>query len=156
MGMADLPRLFSELVRLETELWDAVDGRLRANHDLPLSRFEPMQVIDRIDRHGSCRVNDIAEELRITVGGVSKLVDRIEASGFCERRPNPDDRRSSIIELTGQGKRVLKRATASFEDELARQIGLSAADIDSLAATLSRLRAGLHTNRTDEGPEKDD
>jgi hypothetical protein len=45
-------------------------------------------------------VFDIAEELSLTVGGTSKLVDRIEAAGHCVRRANPDDRRSSIIELT--------------------------------------------------------
>ena len=82
--MTDLKALFSELIRFETELWNAVDARLRADYDLPLSRFEPMQVIAR---HGTCRVNDIAEELAITVGGTSKLVDRIEASGHCRRRP---------------------------------------------------------------------
>jgi len=33
----DLATLFSDLVRLETELWDRVDHRLRTDHDLPLS-----------------------------------------------------------------------------------------------------------------------
>ena len=91
--MADLKVLFNELIRLEIELWDAVDKRLRTDCDLPLSRFEPMQVIAR---YPECRVQDIAHELAITVGGVSKLVDRIEASGHCRRRANPKDRRSSI------------------------------------------------------------
>ena len=45
--MTDLKALFSELIRFETELWNAVDARLRADYDLPLSRFEPMQVIAR-------------------------------------------------------------------------------------------------------------
>src|SRR5947209_19512865 len=100
--MSNLQRLFSELIRFETELWNAVDARLRAEYDLPLSRFEPMQVMSR---RGSCRVNDIAQELIITVGGTSKLVDRIEASGYCCRRPDPDERRPSIIELTTEGRR---------------------------------------------------
>src|SRR6516165_10084105 len=94
--MTDLKKLFSELIRFETELWNAIDARLRAEFDLPLSRFEPMQIIGR---RGACRVNDIAEELVITVGGTSKLVDRIQAAGHCRRRSNPHDGRSSIIEL---------------------------------------------------------
>ena len=153
--MADLPRLFGELVRFETELWDAIDSRLRADHELPLNRFEPMQVIGR---RGSCRVQDIAEDLRITVGGVSKLVDRIESSGLCQRLPNPDDRRSPIIELTSEGRYLLTLATASFEDELTVQIGvdLSAAEINGLAAILTQLRAGLTANRTDERTRTDD
>jgi hypothetical protein len=92
----DLAGLFSDLVRLEIELWNAVDARLRAVHDLPLARFEPMQVIARTPQ---CRVQDIATELSITVGGTSKIVDRLEAAGLCRRQPDPDDGRSSLIEL---------------------------------------------------------
>src|SRR6202167_3675585 len=96
-AMPDLKLLFSDLVRSETELWNAVDARMRAEHDLPLHRFEPMQVIDSTR---SCRVYDIAGAMALTTDGVSRLFDRIEAAGHCRRRPNPDDRRSSIIDLT--------------------------------------------------------
>src|ERR1700758_5117855 len=97
MGMDDFKQLFSDLIRFETELWNAVDARMRTEHDLPLHKFEPMQIIERTP---DCRVFDIAEALSLTTGGVSKLVDSIEASGYVRRRPNPEDRRSSIIELT--------------------------------------------------------
>jgi DNA-binding MarR family transcriptional regulator len=138
--MSDLQRLFSELIRFETELWNAVDARLRAEYNLPLSRFEPMQVISR---RGSCRVNDIARELVITVGGTSKLVDRIEASGYCCRRPDPDDRRSSIIELTPEGSRLLAEATETVEEELQLRLGsvLPPCSLQQFSESLSRLRA---------------
>jgi len=140
MVMTELLVLFHQLVRFETELWTAIDARLRAEFDLPLSRLEPMQVIAR---RPSCRVYDIAEELSITIGGTSKLVDRIEAAGYCVRRANPDDRRSSIIELTRAGRRVLSKATKVFEDELQTRIG-SAVPLRSLQqfyATLVKLRS---------------
>jgi DNA-binding MarR family transcriptional regulator len=137
--MTDLKAMFSELIRFETELWNAVDARLRADYDLPLTRFEPMQVIAR---HGTCRVNDIAEELAITVGGTSKLVDRIEASGHCRRRPDPDDGRSSIIELTPAGRRLLIAATDTVEGELADRLGsaVSARALQQFNGTLTKLR----------------
>jgi DNA-binding MarR family transcriptional regulator len=133
-------RVFSELVRLETELWNAADARLRADFDLPLSRYEPMRVIER---YGSCRVNEIATELVITIGGTSKLVDRIEASGLCRRRPNPEDGRSSIIELTPSGKRLLARAKLALDDELSAHLGavLSPRALEQFLATLTKLRA---------------
>src|ERR1700739_1118526 len=115
MIMTDLLDLFHQVVRFEPELVNAVDARLRDDFDLPLSRLEPMQVIAR---HPSCRVNDIAEELSITIGGTSKLVDRIEAAGYCVRRANPEDGRSSVIELTAAGRRLLTKASKAFEDEL--------------------------------------
>src|ERR1700694_4913190 len=68
--MTDLKTLFSQLIRFETELWSAIDARLRAAAVWPRTGLEPMQVIARRE---SCRVNDIADELAITAGGTSKL-----------------------------------------------------------------------------------
>jgi DNA-binding MarR family transcriptional regulator len=135
----ELAGLFSDLVRLETELWDRVDRRLREDHDLPLSWFEPMQVMDRVV---DCRVVDIAEELSITEGGVSKLVDRIERAGWCVRAPNPNDARSSVVSLTRAGRRVLRAANGSCDDELMVRLGvaLSSERLESFASTLQALR----------------
>lgn len=135
----DLARLFSDLVRLETELWDRVDGRLREDHNLPLSWFEPMQLMDRV---ADCRVVDIAEALSITEGGVSKLVDRIERAGWCVRAPNPNDARSSVVTLTRAGRRVLKAGTDSCDDELTLGLGvaLSPGRLVSFASTVRDLR----------------
>jgi MarR family transcriptional regulator, organic hydroperoxide resistance regulator len=138
--VTDLLDLFHQLVRFETELWNAVDARLRSEFDLPLTMLEPMQIIAR---QPSCRVNDIAEALSITIGGTSKLVDRIEAAGYCVRRANPDDGRSSVIELTAAGRRLLTKATKAFENELHQRIGsaVSARSLQQLHASIVKLRA---------------
>jgi DNA-binding MarR family transcriptional regulator len=140
IAMPNLEILFSDLIRFETEIWNAIDARMRSEFDLPMSRFEPMQVIARTE---NCRVYDIAGELGITVGGTSKLVDRIEASGYCVRRTNPEDRRSSIIELTPSGKEVFERASGVFNEELSRRIGSVASEraLKEFASLLGRLRA---------------
>ena len=137
---SDLRRLFNDLIRFEIELWNAVDARLKSEFGLPLAHFEPMSVIDRIP---GCRVYDIANELGITTGGTSKLVDRIEASGYCRRLPNPGDRRSSLLELTEEGRRLLAMAGAAFDEELQRRLGsaLPERTLRQFASTLTRLRA---------------
>ena len=142
----DLAALFSDLVRLETELWDLVDARLRRDHDLALSWFEPMQVIDHTP---GCRVIDIAEALSITIGGTSKLVDRIETAGWCQRSPNPDDGRSSTIALTRSGRRLLAAARRSFADEVADRIGtaMPTNDLQRFATTVRELRSHIHDHR---------
>src|SRR5215469_7153978 len=101
-----------------------------------------MQVISRTP---NCRVQDIAMEISITIGGTSKIVDRIEAAGHCARRANPGDRRSSIIELTPAGRRVLAKATVTFEDELRKRLGSALSDrsLAQFIKTLSRLRAAV-------------
>ncbi len=139
-AMEDLKHLFSDLIRFETELWNAIDARMRADHDLPLHKFEPMQVI--VDTQ-NCRVYDIAAALSLTTGGVSKLVDSIEASGYCMRRPNPTDRRSSIIELTPSGRKALTRASKTFERELESRLrsGVQDRTLEQFSSSLKALRA---------------
>jgi len=140
----DLKVLFSELVRFETELWDAVEARLRADHGITLPFFEFMRIISR---RPECRVQDIAAELSITVGGTSKIVDRIEAAGYCARSANPHDRRSSVIALTPAGRRLLPRLTATVDSELHARLGgeLSDRSVTQLTRTLSRLRARMRS-----------
>jgi DNA-binding MarR family transcriptional regulator len=145
-GGQDLASLFSDLIRLETELWDLVEVRLRRDHGLALSWFEPMHVIDSTP---GCRVIDIAEALSITIGGTSKLIDRIENAGWCERSPNPDDGRSSTIELTRAGQRLLTAAQRTLTDEIGVRLGepLSTSDLQRFAATVRKLRAHLGEQR---------
>lgn len=141
--MSDLRHVFNDLIRFEIELWNAVDARLKRDFGLPLTHFEPMSVMDKLHH---CRVYDIANELGITTGGTSKLVDRIEASGYCRRLPNPEDRRSSLLELTEEGRRMFAEAGLAFDDELRRRLGAAVPErtLRQFAGTLARLRAAGH------------
>jgi DNA-binding MarR family transcriptional regulator len=112
----------TELVRLEIALWDRVDARLRESHELPLAFFESLLFISRAPG-SSMRVGDLARALRVTVGGTSKLVDRIESAGLIARQPDPDDRRASRVALTRAGKRRLTAAVKTYEAEVAGILG---------------------------------
>ena len=148
-GRADLTTVFSELIRLETELWDAVESRVRARRGVTLGSYEVMSVIAR---QPGCRVQDIAGALSITVGGVSKIIDRLEAAGYCTRRPNPADRRSSVIGLTPAGAGLVAELTRTVEDELARRLGpaLSSGSAAELTRTLTRLRSAVRSAGADQ------
>ena len=137
--MVPLRQVFDDLVRFETVLWAALDHRLRQDCDVSLASLNVMLVIESTP---NCRVLDIADALAITVGGVSQAVDRVERSGWCRRRPNPADRRSSILELTDSGKDAFERCTTVFDAELARHLvdPLSATALNQLGAALATLR----------------
>ncbi len=139
----DLAQLFDDLVRLETDLWNRVDARLRIEHDLSLAWLELMKVIDRTP---DCRVLDISSALSITVGGTSKLVDRIEVGGLCRRRPHPADRRSFVIELTTPGTEMLRTASMTFRSELTDSLNDAMPDrsLRRLADLTHALRLHLH------------
>ncbi len=108
----------SDLIRLEIVLWERVDARLREEHELPLSFFESLYFISR-SRDSGLRIGDLAQALGVTVGGTSKLADRIERAGLIRREPDPDDRRASRVALTPTGRRKLAAAVKTYEVELA-------------------------------------
>lgn len=135
----DLRQVFDDLVRFETDLWNEVDARLRRDADLSLGGFNVMLVVERTD---NCRVNEIAAALSITIGGASQAVDRLEKNGLCARRPNPADRRSSIVQLTDTGSTLTREAGRIFDEELAARIAapLTTAQLGHLATALATLR----------------
>jgi MarR family transcriptional regulator, organic hydroperoxide resistance regulator len=144
----DLRDLFDDLVRFETMLWNRVDLRLQQECGVTLSALNVMMVIDRIP---SCRVFDIASALEITVGGTSQAVDRLEAAGYCTRRANPADRRSSILDLTPAGSATVATATPIFDDELESLLRapLSPTALRELGEALRTVRRAASTRRGD-------
>ena len=132
----------TDLIRLEIALCDRVDARLRERHDLPLSHFETLYLLYRGPGTG-LRVGDLARRLRVTVGGTSKLVDRIEAAGLIRRIADPADRRASRIVLTPAGRRALSAAVDSYSTDLAATLdsALTGAEQKQLHELVIRLLA---------------
>jgi MarR family transcriptional regulator, organic hydroperoxide resistance regulator len=138
----DVVGLFDDLVRLETELCNRVEARIQQAHGVPLAWVEIMQVVGAT---ADCRVLDIVRALSITVGGASKVVDKLEAAGLCRREPNPTDGRSNLIRLTEPGEGLLDAANVTFAGALAGYVGeaLPAGELAQLSVTLRRLRHHL-------------
>jgi DNA-binding MarR family transcriptional regulator len=134
-------QVFTDLVRVETRLYNAVNARLQTELGLSLGQFELMAIIDRVP---GCRVLDIAREVAITVGATSKAVDRLEAAGWCVRSAHPQDRRSSVLGLTAEGAALLERSRPVVEAELAAlTAGVPSGGLDQVAATMATLRTAL-------------
>ncbi|GAA2388334.1 helix-turn-helix domain-containing protein [Dactylosporangium salmoneum] len=137
--MTELRRVFDDLVRFETDLRNGLDARLRRAGAVPLGGLNVLQVVRRTP---GCRINDVADALGITIGGASQAVDRMVAQRLCARRPNPDDRRSSIVELTSAGAAAVAEADEVFDAALAEYFAAaSPSALRTLSRTLSTLRA---------------
>jgi hypothetical protein len=70
---------------------------------------------------------DLAAGFAVGVGAVSKSIDRLENRGWVARRPNPNDRRSAVLALTGAGRALVDAAAITFETRLDQLIGAVAA-----------------------------
>ena len=58
------------------------------------------------------RMSDIAEKLVLSRGGTTKVIDRLEELGHVTRRPDPDDRRATLVEITDSGRQARADARA--------------------------------------------
>lgn len=136
-GDAD-PRVafFADLVRCETRLYNQFDSELRKAHGIVTSQYEFLRYLRD---HENPRTTDIAAEMAIGVGAVSKAMDRLELRGLMVRTPNPANRRSTILTLTEQGRTLLAGADATFRERLA-EILQSAATAEQLAGATAVLR----------------
>ena len=138
--------VFARLVRVQTRLWNEVDARTRRRLGVPLTDLTALELV--VGTPG-CRVQDLVATLQITVGGASKVVDRLAAAGLARRAPNPDDRRSSVLWVTAKGRRLLDRAKPGLDDVLAARLTsvLSAADVAHLDRILTRLQDAAEPTR---------
>jgi DNA-binding MarR family transcriptional regulator len=76
----------------------------------------------------------------LSSSGMTKRLDRMEEASLIERRPDPNDRRGTLVRLTRRGKRVIDRAVKTHignEERLLR--GLSATERRTLDALLRKL-----------------
>jgi MarR family multiple antibiotic resistance transcriptional regulator len=138
---------FDDLVRCETRLYNAANDRLRDRHGIVTSQYEFLRYIR--DNPGA-RVADLAATFAIGIGATSKGIDRLEQQGRVARQPNPADRRSSLLALTGSGRELIDAAEITFDALLTELIGdhvteTVAATFATLRQTLERDRIGLPT-----------
>ncbi len=119
-------------------------------YDLTFARYEAL-VLLTFSRRGSLPLSKIGERLQVHPTSVTNIVDRLAKSGLVTRKPNPEDGRGVLAEITPDGRAVAEKAT---EDLMAAQFGLSALDSDqhrTLFDTLRELRlaAGDFTESAD-------
>lgn len=90
------------------------------------------------------RPRDLRRTMMVGSGTLTPRLDRLEAAGWIQRRPDPDDRRGRVLTLTEVGRRqvprLVERLLAVENDALAE---LPRAAVDRLVGDLSRLLTSL-------------
>jgi DNA-binding MarR family transcriptional regulator len=66
-----------------------------------------LSALANLDESGALRLGDLAAREGVTPSTTSRTVDALESSGRVERRPDPDDRRATLIAPTEAGRELL-------------------------------------------------
>jgi DNA-binding MarR family transcriptional regulator len=86
----------------------------------------------------------LAELMDVQPISLARLIDRMEAAGLVERKPDPNDRRAVQLFLTEKAQPILAdmRSAGTLFDEEA-MAGINAAEREQLLATLDKIKANL-------------
>ena len=126
------------------EAFWALSRRLRAMAQAALAEWDvtPSQAraLAVLRRGGSQRLGELADRLRIVPRSATEVVDALAERGLVERRPDPADRRATLVALTAEGERV---ATAIRAARTSGASSLFARLSDADRAELARLLADL-------------
>jgi DNA-binding MarR family transcriptional regulator len=106
--------------------------------DITPAQFRALRVLRR---HGAMRLSELSDRLTIAARSATEVIDSLQARDLASRRPDPADRRATLVELTEHGLQVLHGIRAARGTDSERVFDrLTQADRAALAALLRKLR----------------
>ena len=101
-----------------------------------------LAVLGRLDREGPASTSDLAAAERMRPQSMAQTVRDLETAGLVSRRPDPDDRRRVLVELTPTGRERLGATRAQRETWLSEMFEreFSDAERETLRDALALLR----------------
>jgi DNA-binding MarR family transcriptional regulator len=131
---------FGRLIEVQSRLERQLGADLESRCNLPHAWFEVLVRLGRSDG-GQLTMGSLAEQVSLTTGGVTRLIDRMEAAGYVRRVPCATDRRVSYATLTDAGRVKLDGAAPVHAANL-RSVFAAFSDEErqTLDALLDRLR----------------
>lgn len=106
-----------ELTVIQRATSDLVGVALRSVEGLEVSlpQFRLLRVLDEL---GEASATRCAQVLGIGGSSVTRLVDRLDASGHLVRRPDTGNRSAVVLALTEEGRRLVRKVEARRRREL--------------------------------------
>jgi DNA-binding MarR family transcriptional regulator len=97
------------------------------------------------DETGPVTLVALARRLMVTKQNMTGMIARLEQLGLAERNDDPNDLRSSRVQLTRRGRTLVEKLTPAYEEWVAGLRGddVSERDLQALSRTVERLIARL-------------
>jgi DNA-binding MarR family transcriptional regulator len=110
------------------------------NHGLTINDYGCLLLLSRASEEGVRRI-DLANELRLSPSGITRLLDRLEDQGLVGKGACKEDARVSYAILTEAGLAKLKEAAPRHVEDIDRRIGevLDEDEMRTLTELLARI-----------------
>jgi DNA-binding MarR family transcriptional regulator len=110
----------------------------KADLDVTHGQLRVLRTLDNADR--ALRLSELANQLGIVPRSATSVVDDLEAAGLVARKPDPDDRRATLVDLTPAGAKVLATIRRLRRDAMVSLVErLEAGEQAELLRLLTRL-----------------
>lgn len=137
--------LFSTLARTALHL-DALQRDSLRDHPLSFTEYSVLRLLQRAPKK-RLAPSVLAEAIVCTTGAMTKMVDRLEKSGFVSRSPDPNDRRGVLVGLQPTGNRIANAAAKSYQQGRDRVLAeLGPDEASSIQMNLQRLLEALEND----------
>ena len=124
------------LGRVKMEMGAAVDAEL-APMDITAAQYVILMSIALAE--ADC-ASGLCKDMSYDPGAMTRMLDRLERRGLVRRVANPNDRRTSTLELTAEGKAIYPKLRASVMDVLNRFLrGFTQQEAQQLERFLLRM-----------------
>jgi DNA-binding MarR family transcriptional regulator len=128
----------TSVMRAQQIVLAQVDEALKP-FDLTFARYEALVLLS-FSRSGALPLGKMGERLMIHPTSVTNIVDRLEAQGLVRRVPHPTDRRTTLCEITRDGRERVDKATAAVTAVDLGITGLTEREVEQLTRLLAKLR----------------
>ncbi len=137
-GRSDAMAAVTSIMRAQQILLAELDAVLRP-FGLTFARYEALVLLS-FSRRGALPMRVIGERLMVHPTSATNTIDRLERQGLVIRRPNPQDGRGKLAEITGRGREVVGEATADLMKAEFGLAGFDPAQREQLFGLLRGLR----------------
>jgi MarR family transcriptional regulator, 2-MHQ and catechol-resistance regulon repressor len=111
-----------------------------ARHELSTGEFA---ILEALYHKGPLLLGEVQRKILVSSGGVTYLVDRLEAAGLVERRDCPEDRRARYAALTRRGEQLMEQIFPAHAAAItAAAAALTATEKRQAIALLKKLGHG--------------
>ncbi|OLR91482.1 MarR family winged helix-turn-helix transcriptional regulator [Actinokineospora bangkokensis] len=138
IGDSSVMAAVTSVMRVQQILQSAVDAALKP-HGLTFARYEAL-VLLTFSKAGSLPMRVMGERLQLHPTSVTNIVDRLEADGLVRRLPHPTDRRTTLAEITDEGRTRRAAATEAVTGVDFGLKGLTERQTGQLTDLLSKVR----------------
>ena len=102
--------------------------------------FSQFGVLEVLYHKGDLRVSEILEKTLSTGGNMTVVIDNLAKDDLIERRPDPKDRRASLISISEKGRKLMSEIFPKHVDNLEEIFSvLSVEEKKNLINTLKKL-----------------